>query len=287
MCLACGKDDEILLPSEKPEYGFHVPQGNNSYDTRILNYYNRFGTYLLYRFTNQEAYWSVTKWDSTYRVIPADTNYIDMQLDLLDTTFFRYYPDSTLKRFLPVKFLLCSSIKQSTGGQLDGYLTSSSNLGWVYETLVSNWGSDRILNIRGVKDTAVIFRGNFNYGFLRLLDLNGKTSRSDIFIAASDYFTLIPTTNTQAERFKRGFLGTGTNIPSNQNDWYNYLQAIVQNTYSFLADSTAPATDASNRGILNKNKDPNGLIKKKYSSMLIYYKNMHNVELQRIGDGKP
>jgi len=286
--IACTKNEAPLSPSDRNEFGYALPQGNSSYAQRIRDYNKRYGVYMLYDFTPKEAYWTVTKWDSMYRVKPADPNYVDMQLDLLDSTFFRYYADSTLKKYLPAKFLLCSSIQNNgVGAQLDGYLTSTSTTGYIYETFLANWGSSRILNIKGVKDSAVLFRSNINWGFLRLLDLKLKTTRSDIFIGSADYTTAIPNT-TQAQRYKRGFLNTNasTSPPGQTTDWSNFIQAAVQNPYSYLTDATGiNSNTATYQGILTPVKDSSGLIRKKYDEIINFYKTNYNIDLQRIGNG--
>ncbi len=286
----CTKKEARLIPSDINEYGYKIPQGNNSYDQRIVDYYNRYGVYMLYKFTSRDAYWSITKWDSTYRLVPADSAFVDNQLTLLDTTFFRYYADTTLRKYLPVKFLLCKSIRNNgLGAELDTYFSGAGNAsGFVYETFIANWGSSRILNIRGVKDSTVIFRGNINYGFLRLLDLKNKIGKSDAFNAAADYTTPIINT-TQAQRFKRGFLSTfsSTTPPSLQSDWYNFIQAIVQNPYSYLTNAAGmTANNTTYQGILTPVKDSSGLIRRKYDAMINFYLNNYNIDLQRIGDGR-
>jgi hypothetical protein len=174
---ACTKKEVALTPSSIKELGFNYSlEGSNSYDGRIRNYHQRFGTYILYNFNKNDAYWNVIQWDSTYRLIKSEPEYVDKQLDLIDSTFFRYYADSTLKKYLPTKFLLCSSILMyNNAPQLDGYLTGFYNTNYVYENFIVNWGNSRILNMKGVKDSVALFRGNINYGFLRLLDLLIKT----------------------------------------------------------------------------------------------------------------
>ncbi len=291
LLVACQKKESPLTPSGIDEFGYFVPQGNNSYDQRIVNYYNRYGSYLLYNFTPRDAYWSVTKWDSTIRVIPADPAYVDKQLDLLDSTFFRYYADSTLHKYLPVKFLLCSSIRQGTVvTQLDGYNTTAPNsaTAYVYQTFVANWGSDRILKIKNgtTVDSVARFRGNINYSFLRLMQLTNKMGRSELFDAASDYTTALVTgTNAVSGRYNRGFIGT-TTLPNAATDWLWYVQAIVQNPYSSLTNGTGmTANNATLQGVLSPVKDSTGLIRKKYDAVIDYYKSNYNIDLQRIGNG--
>src|SRR5690242_7765876 len=86
---ACKK--EGALTATPDETGYSVPQGTQSYDTAILNLFNKYGTYLLYRFTDKDTYWTPTGWKNStmdtsgiwsagYVVTAADTNYVAKQL---------------------------------------------------------------------------------------------------------------------------------------------------------------------------------------------------------------
>lgn len=285
---SCSKKEAALTPSDGVEIGIEWPQGNNDYDQRIANYYNRFGTFLLYKFNDKDAYWSVISWDTTYKLTPADPAYINRQLDLLDTTFFRYYADSTLRNYLPAKILLSSSITLKPGYnvQQDAYLLGDANNGYVYGNFPVNWGSRRILNIKGVADSAALFRGNVNYSFLRLATLRDRIPRPAGFDALSDYIGAIAT-YSQAYYYQRGYIGAFPYyIPGAPIDWENYLKAIVKNPYSYLTDATGiTSADATLKGILSPVKDVSGNIRRKYDFMINFYKNNYNIDLQRIGNG--
>ncbi len=288
---SCAKKEEALTPTTVREISFTWPEGNNDYDQRIAKYYDRFGCFLLYRFSDKEAYWSIRSWDTTYKLKPADPLYVYQQLDLLDTTFFRYYADSTLREYLPSRVLLCSSITTSSTipkyvAQQDCYLTATNNVGYVYANFPVNWGSSRINNIKGAADSVAIFRGNVNYAFLRLTTLRGKINRPAGFDALSDYTTPFSPSN-QAEYYKRGFVGAYPGYsPGVTVDWENYLKAIVQNSYAYLTDGTGiSVTDGTFKGILSPVKDPNGAIRRKYDYVIGFYKNNYNIDLQRIGNG--
>ncbi|MCH5721103.1 hypothetical protein [Niabella hibiscisoli] len=84
---SCAKKEEALTPTDGPEIGFEWPQSNNDYDQRIAGYYDKYGCFLLYKFSDKDAYWSIRTWDTSYKLKPADPLYIHQQLDLLDTTF--------------------------------------------------------------------------------------------------------------------------------------------------------------------------------------------------------
>lgn len=289
---SCAKKEAALTPSDIKEYGYFLPQGNSDFDQRIMNYYTRFGSTLLYQFTPRDAYYSILKWDSTYRVLPADPAYINKQLDLLDTTFFRYYTDDFLRLNLPSKFLLCSSVKTSSSTsapQVDGYyaaiLPNGNTTGPVFQTFIANWGSSRIDTMG--KISIDNFRGGLNYGFLRLLQLANKTSMSDAFINTTDYTTLVSTT-TQSARYNRGFLSTTatTAPPSAATDWAWFIHAIVKNPYTYLTNATGmTSNNTSYQGILTPVKDSSGLIRKKYDAITNFYKDNYNIDLQKIGNG--
>jgi hypothetical protein len=286
---ACKKTEEKLVPTEKPEYGYTVPQGSNSYDDRIVAYHKRWGTYLLYKFSTLDFAWQVTGSDKYYKGVGANEIYINQQLDLLDNTFFKYYQDSTLNKYLPSKFFLCSSLTFQNK-RVDAYALTSTFMGG-YESFAVNWGNKGIVNINSPIDSVSIFRSNVNFSFLKMMNLKGKMGISDVFLFSSDYVAVIsptaPATNpTNADLYKRGFLaGTSTSTPSNQNDWYSYLQVILANKYATLIDPATTATDASAKGILSQVKDVNGLVRRKYDAITKYYKEVYNIDIQKIGEG--
>lgn len=289
MMAACKKTEDKLTATDKPEYGYTVPQGSNNFDDRIAGYYKRWGTYLLYKFTVQDFTWQVTGYDKYYKSTGADEAYINQQLDLLDNTFFKYYQDSTLRKYLPSKFFLCSSLTYQNR-RVDAYALTSTFTGG-YESFAVNWGNKRILNINAPIDSVTIFRSNVNYSFLKIMNLKGKMGISDVFISSSDYISAItptaPATNpNNADLYKRGFLGsTSFTTPSSQNDWYSYLQVILSNKYTNLTNPATTPTDVSAKGILSPVKDVNGLVRRKYDAIIKYYNEVYNIDLQKIGDG--
>ena len=59
--VAC-HEEETLTPTETPEFGYSVPQGNHDYDDKIVDWKERFNTFTLYKFELKELYWEVVKW---------------------------------------------------------------------------------------------------------------------------------------------------------------------------------------------------------------------------------
>lgn len=297
--IGCKKEAEVLSPSEIPEKNWTLPQGDHPFDQRIQDYYNRFGSYVLYKFSQQDILWNISGNDGAYRSIPANEEFVEQQLNLLDKTFFSHYQDSTLRKYLPIKVFLCSSIRLgSTTKEVGAYLIGSNETGTItgtamggYQSFALNWGNKRVLSMNSPIDSTMIFKNDVNYSFLKMSNLTGKMGKSEDFLNSSDYTTTlaaapaVPTAgNTTVERYKRGFIGVGTTIPTANSDWYAYLRAITSTPYADLINPITPITDASYKGMLNGLKDPTGLTKKKYDLMVDFYKKQYNIDLQEIGN---
>ncbi|UIR54894.1 hypothetical protein LZQ00_11455 [Sphingobacterium sp. SRCM116780] len=279
--VACKKTEEPLTPSDIPEPGYQLAQGNNSYDIRIKAYFERWGTYILYQFTPAQINWKVTGYDTYYKSAPAEEAFVDQQLDLLNETFFQYYADSTLQKYLPVKLFLCSSLQAGTSSQqIDAYLLTMSNGRFGgYQSFAVNGGNSAISNIN-----KVTYRANVNFSFLKMMDLESKMTKSPVFLSLTDYVNAIVGT-TVADRYKRGFLASTSGFSDQAQDWQSYIQAITAYPYSYLTDVNTDANDATAKGILSPVKDVNGLIRKKYDALVKHYKDQYGIDIQRIGNG--
>lgn len=283
MLTACNDEDK-LTPTERPEFGYAVPQGDHDYDKKIVDWYNRCNFFILYDFLPRDIYWSVNGWlearereDETaftwfdgWLSQPANEQYVGQQLELVEDQFLRFYPDSVLKRCMPLKILLCGELgyMRNTG------LYNKEDVFSGYDHLAVNWGNESILNITA--DSVTLFKNNVNYAFLTRLRSNGKMVDAALFYNISDY-SVAP---TFANRYERGFLAANMTA---QNDWNSFLQAVLSTPYSELT-AAYPTTDRTNKGILNAAKDVNGLIRRKYDIMTSHYKETYGIDIQAIGN---
>lgn len=279
----CKKTEAQLTATEFPEPGFQLPQGDHDYDQRIMDYFKRWDSFVLYKFTQQDINWRVTDYANYYKSAPALPDYINPQLDLLESTFFKYYSDATLKQFLPRKVFLCSLLGTGTTTitPVDAYLLTMTNGNFGgYQSFAVNGGNADVAAIN-----KAVYRANVNFSFLKMMDLEGKMKRSDAFTGISDYATVI-SGGTQADRYKRGFLALPANLPTMTLDWQAFMLLVVSNPYAYLTDPATTAADGTSKGVLSPVKDVNGLIKRKYDAMISFYKQQYGIDLQAIGEGK-
>jgi len=291
---ACNKSEETLTPSEIVDT-YSVPQGNNAFDPTLVNYYQKYGTYILYKFTEKDTYWTPTGWKKPVmaasgawsaggEVAAADVAYIPAQLALIQSKWFGFYSDKFMKKFLPTKILLCSKVDSVTNGFIFGgptvvYVKQTKKVGafYNYDNIQVNYG-DASVSIMTAAETR-IFLAKVNLIFIQSIIARGLSQPTTEFITTTDYTT---TMTSSAQSYGKGIIISYFG-PSAQADWNAYITAMV--TYSTVNLNTSTAiTDTSPVGILNPTKDVNGQIKKRYNIVRNYFINEYNVDLQLIGN---
>ena len=231
----------------------------------------------------KELYWQVNGWyeskpepEGSYypftkglRGEVSDEEYVGEQLDLIEASFLNFYPDTTLKRCLPLKLLLCSQLDEySAYGTLQNTYVVYNG----YDYLAFNWGNESVLTLTDAQKNN--FRIEVNNVFLgRLLD-KAKVVVDPAFYEGMNYERV-----TAADMYSRGFIKAGTKVGD---DAKHFIAAIVSTPYEdLIAENTSTS---SNIGILNPVKDVNGLILKKYKILVNSFKENYGIDLQAIGD---
>lgn len=293
---SCTKKEAALTPSEEDQ-GYVLPQGTNDYDATIVDFYNKFGAYLLYEFTDKDTYWTPSGWKNTtpstttagfwstgYEVVKANPLYVKKQLALLDSTWFRYYTDKFLDELLPAKIMLCANVDS------------------VYSTVVSFNPVTYKKNAKGVAawynyDNICVNNAGPAIDTMKVADRKAYTGKVNLIFAQSiigrklvkattDFATVANysvTYTTYATAYAQGILYPYFSAPTADLDWGYYMLAMVSHSETMLNTSTAN-TDATYKGILNATKDVNGKIRIRYNQVRNYYITNYNVDLQAIGN---
>lgn len=268
-------------PSPEPEaiYGkYTLPQGNHDYDPEISEIYKKYGTLLLYRFEDKDFWWAVSediRWKyqegngvvSGYEAAPADENYVGQQMELIKSKFLNYFPESFLKRALPLKILLTSYLNYVPNQ--DNYPTDGDrqfrNVYWGLDYLGVNWGNEKILTMTAAERNT--FKSEICY--ILLENFYKKTRENAVdFFSVSSYASGV--SNTPENGFIDGEVG---NNPDK--DWLSFIKAITSTPYDdMVADG----------GILHPWVDTDGKIRRKYDIMTGFFKQTYQIDLQAIGN---
>lgn len=293
MLTSCYKE-AALTPSEE-DHGYMVPQGNHDYDNYIVDFYNRYGKYILYEFEDKDVYWTPTTWRKAAllsgglwtagpEVEKADPAYVGSQLKLIDTTWFRYYSEAFIKSFLPVKIMLCKSV-DSIYPTIVSYtpLVLGKGVGAVaswfnYDNISVNYGNATVTGLTAAQVKKI--GAKLNLIFMQSIRDRNLVTATSTFANIANYAT---TLSSQAVAYQQGIISPYAASPNAMLDWANFMIAMVSMNETNLKTSTA-ATNTTFWGILNATKDVNGRIRQRYNMVRNYYIEKYNVDLQVIGN---
>jgi lipoprotein len=274
---ACS-DNDRLTPSEGLEFSYSLPQGNHDYDTKIMDWFERCGFYILYHFDpERDLYWngsysSKLTFDQFSGICgePANELFVGEQLQLIEEGFLNFYEDSTLSRCIPMKLLLCSTLQKATRGVLNDIDVYADGL----DVIAINHGNEAIKEFN--TDKCNSFKDAINVAFLQRMVTTGKMGIWNEFLEVSKYGV-----TSSESYFARGFVGGYYSSKKPDTDLETYLEAILtipdQVLYAEPADN-----DNTYKGILHSKKDKHGLIQKKYNMVIKHYKECYHVDLLKI-----
>lgn len=302
LLVSCEKEEGTLTPSGIEE-GYHMPQGSNPFDATIMGYYEKYGSCFLYQFTGKDTYWTPSGWKNGvvsetmtgglagYLVTPAEPEYIPQQLALIEKCWLNLYSEAFLKKFLPLKIMLCSSV--STVSLL--FTPSPAHYGLTpvdayfnYDNICVNYGSESVLTMNAAKELAL--SRTLSRLFVELIVSRGISSPSDVpaFTSVVSYSGL-SSLKTVSAGLARGFFP----MPSSTTpviDWKKFMLLMVSYPEAYLyrnkviTNDSWDTSEAAWEGILNPTKDTKGLMKKRYDMVRNYFIEKYNMDLQSIGN---
>ncbi|WP_295117398.1 hypothetical protein [uncultured Chitinophaga sp.] len=256
--LSCNKE-AALTPSDFGKL-YTLPQGNNSYDDSIMACYNKYQTYILYKFTQQDYVYNYIelKTDSAFVANPL---YISAALRFLHTELLNVYPESFLQKTMPFKILLAAYLGSGTNRNPKGFASTISMLaiGWADSALAQKTPAELKL-----------LRGYMHRYY------NERAYRVDLVKVPAEFAALAPAlygSVNAANKYSLGVLDPHGNDLNLASDFLSYIEVITSQSKAQLE-----------AGILRPAVDTKGLIRKKYNIVLNYFQTGFGVDLQAIGE---
>ena len=299
---ACYTEDELTPTGEVTSYS--VPQGDHDYDDVIVSYYEKYGSCLLYKFTEKDTYWTPSAWKNGvlgeggkdgYVVSFVDENYVGNQLGIIEDLWFAHYSDEFLSKFLPVTIFLCSEI-DSVYMKWDFSTVPVSQIGTGKK--VDAWYNyNNICVARGdISSTQMTaadslkFRDKINRVFVESMLGRGLSTPTKEFEEVVNYSTSGLTSKTRPELWKLGIPRQVNYAINVEGDWKSFILMMIGYSEEFLTrepqyTSDYDDTEKNFDGILNPAKDVNGLLKKRYDMVRTYFIENYNMDLQSVGNG--
>ena len=104
-----GNDDIETIRPWTEEYV--LPQGKSDADDRIVDYYEKFGTYILYEYSYLDFRYEFPSYAETSYECP-DPAVVGDAVSLLEDIWFNFYPAEFHKKYMPLKIMLSKYLDQ-------------------------------------------------------------------------------------------------------------------------------------------------------------------------------
>ncbi|MGE8426993.1 MAG: hypothetical protein ACN6O7_03915 [Sphingobacterium sp.] len=255
--LGC-KKDAPLEPSEI-KLPYSLPQGNHAYDTRIVNFYEKYKTFILYQFTDADFRWNFSN-NIQYSAEQADPAHVETALNFYDRELFAYYSPAFLNTMLPYKILLCKNIRYiMSTDEIPVYSDVARTQSHIaFSNVDAGWGSFSVAR-------KIDVRGKLHGIFWASAIARGKIELAPEFIKGINY------PSVGSWNYKS--FGMFTDVTVSADDVFDYVSRITSHTKA-----------AFEAEYLNAAADPTGVYRRRYEALLDYYKTKYNIDLQAIGD---
>jgi hypothetical protein len=264
---SCKKED-ALTPSEFNEL-YKLPQGDQPYDQEIVEFYKKYNTVILYKFSMVDFAYSPLGAQPPHTTFsPVEPGQVQESLDFLNQQWFNTYPEVFLKKNLPFKILLASDIYRDIPSG------TGENIGKSWPPAISGFNhvtfgrGGRITGMTEIQKDSV--RGELNHGFWYLAALNGQLDLPPLFKSSAPDYSAIPS-NQYHQYGAFRVIKSGTMTVND--DLAAFIRIITSTSYATL--STTLFTPA---------RDPKGLYKKRYNYIVDYYLATYGFDLKAIGE---
>ncbi len=134
--LSCADNGEGIGSPLKISKDYNLPQSGASEaaNRRILNYYDKYGSFVLYDFTNKDAMWvmstgNASKGGREYFTTLGDPTNVDTMLDYIEDIWLKYFSEDFLKKGgMPYRVFLADSLyMQRDFGESGGIVKYPTN----------------------------------------------------------------------------------------------------------------------------------------------------------------
>lgn len=313
---SCNYDEDELTPSGVTS-SYQLPQGSHDYDATIQKFYEENGVYLLYKFSNKDAYWTPSGWTNGtpsednsgkqgFTVKAADETYVGQQVNLLNEVWFSKLSATAKKRLLPTIILLCSEVNNVVFTYdffpvFKSYYAESPILShYNYANLCVTYGSSAITSLTEAQKKE--YANSIIESWAEYISEH-KAEPTSEFSTSIDYSsTAITYLSSPAECCAAGTLNAGYNTTAVK-DWQLFLDMMMLYPESYL---TEDAGDLSNvwsftnyvngdyvydyegifHGILNLKRDTKGLLKQRYDIVRNYFITNYDFDPQSVGNSR-
>ena len=266
--MSCHKEGKLTASDDNKL--FHMPQGNQPVDQQIMQFLNKYNSYILYKFETKDFNYTPTgAFDATAVAVPAGSANVQVAYNFLQDNLFSNYTEDFLQRILPLKILLADRLTHVLPAYVSVYtnetrdtLNAAGREG--RDQITFGWANKIAGGLTPAEtDTA---RGQLNASLLIRATRSGLLRIPAGFKEATDY--AIDVANPKMSGIFRARQDCDVYF-----DLREYFAKIMSTDYATL-----------NSTLFTPQNDPAGKFKKKYNLVVNYYRDSLGIDLQAIGN---
>ena len=259
-----------------PDY--ELPQGKSEADDRIVEMYEKYGTYILYEYTKMDVYYdNGINQDGTIYEDP-DPKYVEYMMDLLDKIWFKAYPESFNQQTLPYQIFLAKKIEGLS--PVTGEVISEQTVYAGNHSFMVGKCDEKLKDF--TQEELRDFKNTLQVAFWSFLKRQEKIEYPEEFFEVSDYTSVAVKDDETSPDYARarGFL-EGYN---REGTWYTVL-GWPSNTIDNEIDLTTFIECMLTRSSEEWASDLEWpLVKEKYDILRTHFIENYDVDLQEIGN---
>lgn len=257
-CMACSEDKKIgeITPLAM---AYELPQGKSSADERIVDLYNRYGTFIVYEYENRDFVYDNAL--SLYEYELPDPQYVQDMMDLLEDIWFGFYSEKFHQKTLPYQIFLAKDLVNTMYDR--GEFVVLGNFSFALERC-----SDEIRNL--TPEAKLKLKNELQYTlWWKKWIPSKKIEIPEEFYEVSNYDIITTDTDESAANYYKaeGFI--------------SYIDGFTYKNEDIEAFINGMLTWTSERWV-EELKWP--LVKKKYDILRDYFMKNYDIDLRKVGD---
>lgn len=228
----CNQDEAAIVPSESLEVKYNVPQGEHEFDKKITEFYNKYGTMILYKYDPVDVIWNVnsviSSASSPNKVVLPQEEDLELGVKTLFEIWLDLYPEDLLKKTLPRYIFMADSVF-NYGTSLTYATTTKTNItvGYLNKELTQMTASKM-----------KTFKANVNLMYFTYMFNGQKISIPEAFTAGVSYGTL-----TSANYREMGIIHYSYSSLTPEKDIVESLKTLLTASQYTIDNLFKPATD--------------------------------------------
>ena len=213
-CVGCAEDPAIK-EIEPLTMDYELPQGKSEADDYIVDMYDKYRTYIVYEYTDNDVYYDEGIKQSLVDFQLPDPKYVESMMDFLDQIWFKIYPEKFHQQTLPYQIFLAKEVDDVRSGEvISTRFVYNGDYSFIIGECNENLG-------RLTQEEMKTYKNTLQVAFWDYLNQQNRIDFPDEFFEISDYSKVASREDETSPDYARarGFVEGDLQLSY---DWYTY-----------------------------------------------------------------